>query len=499
MTKGKEKGSLLDQHRKDPMSELVLNFLSSIHEDEWIAEADVRNSIAHNIMLMNTKIISESESKLILNELFQILDEILGGSFTVDSSFEDIHPYIEKRVIDKIGIEIGGKIHSGRSRNDQVATDIRMKIREEFFELIEKLSELIDALNTKSLEFGQDILPLYTHVQRGQSGTFGHILQAYSFQFLRIFERILQSYDRINTCPLGACAIGGTSMPIDRHMTADLLGFDGIIFNSIDAISSREFISETLAILSDLAIILSRISEDFIMWNSDDFGFIIIDDQYASVSSAMPQKKNPDTLEIIRGRSGKVIASLIESQFMQKSAPTGYNRDFQESKPPLITGFKTIKASINIMAGVINTVKIRKEKMKLAAENSGVAALDIAEYLVKKYSISFREAHHLIGALSKDLIELGPKEAYKPERISQFSLQFTKKQIPVDEEIRTLIDPAISLNLRTSEGSPSIENIKKGYEMLCSKLKINREKTGIQKEKITNAWKKMDEFRNKIL
>lgn len=488
----KGKSNILDSHRKEPMSETVVKFLSSISEDQWIVEVDVRNSIAHNLMLMKQKIITESEGQQIVNNLIDILQQIKQGQFQIDLSYEDIHPYIEKLIIDKTGVAVGGKLHTGRSRNDQVATDIRMKIREEFIELTANLKELIDILKNRSEHFAGAIMPLYTHVQRGQVGTFGHFLQAYAFQILRIYERIIQTYDRINMCPLGACAIGGTSMPIDREYTAQLLGFDGIIYNSIDAISSRDYISEVLSILSDLAIIISRISEDLILWNSEDFGFVIIADEFTSVSSAMPQKKNPDTLEIIRGRAGKVIGALIEALMMQKGTPSGYNRDFQESKPPLITGFNTTKNAIKILSGVFETINIREENMKNAVLKSGVVALDISEYLVKKYNVPFRQAHQIIGALSKQLHELGPIEAYSPQRISKYAKDNLSLDIPVDNHIIKIMDPGNALDSRQSEGSPKVEFIKRGALLISEKNDEYSKQMETRKSKVDNAWKNLE-------
>lgn len=487
------KGTLLDAHRKEPMSETVVKFLSSINEDLWIAEADVRNSIAHNMMLVKQKIVPESEGKQIIKALIEILNQIKAGTFKVDLSFEDIHPYIEKLVIEKTGMSIGGKLHTGRSRNDQVATDIRMKIREEIFDLCDILYDCLNAMIKQSETFADVLMPLYTHVQRGQIGTFGHVLQSYAFQLLRIFERLIQTYDRINLCPLGACAIGGTSMLLDRRYTAKLLGFDEIIFNSVDAISSRDFISETLSVLADLAVIASRIAEDFILWNSEEFGFIIIDDAYASVSSAMPQKKNPDTLEIIRGRCGKVIGALIEAQIMQKGTPSGYNRDFQESKPPLIIGFNTTKNSLKILTGVIETLKIRKDRMLNAILNSGTVALDISEYLVKHHNVPFRQAHQIIGALSKNLQIMGPEQAYTPEKIAAYAKNNLGLEIPIDNEIKNFLDPVNALSQRMSEGSPTKENLMKGKTLIVEYAHKLTKELQKRRNKVLEAWKIMDQ------
>ncbi len=330
----------------------VLKFVSSLKEDLWIVKEDIIGTQAHNIMLFDQKILNASEIKSILIALENIKRKVQEHELILDESFEDIHPMIEKMVIDEIGIEIGGKLHTGRSRNDQVSVDIRMKIREELNLLSESLFEFVDVLLPLSQNYKSTLMPLYTHLQPGQMGVFSHYINYYISQFLRSLERIEDCYCRINKNPLGACAIGGTSIKINRNETAELLGFDGLIENSIDAISSRDYILETLSVLSLIATDFSRIAEDLIIWASNEFSFIELSDKYCSVSSVMPQKKNPDSLELIRSRSVKIIANSYAAYTTVKGLPSGYFRDFQDLKMLLKDDFDFCLSIFEIFKGI---------------------------------------------------------------------------------------------------------------------------------------------------
>ncbi len=288
---GKDGKDIYRYGLKGPLDKEVLNFLTSLKEDAWIAEEDIIGTEVHNIMLHEQNILTKNEIKMILNALEKIKDKILNKQFKLDDNFEDIHPLIEKLIIDEIGLEIGGKIHTGRSRNDQVSVDIRLKIRNELNYVSKTFFELFDVLFTLSKNSINYYMPLYTHLQRGQLGVIAHYFNNYIAQIIRSIKRIEETFKRININPLGACAIGGTSININRERTAELLGFEGIIENSIDAISSRDYIFETLSCLSLISIQFSRIAEDLLIWSSKEFNFIELDDRYCSVSSVMPQKK----------------------------------------------------------------------------------------------------------------------------------------------------------------------------------------------------------------
>ncbi|HEC40100.1 MAG TPA: argininosuccinate lyase, partial [bacterium] len=339
-----------------PMSKKALNFISSLIEDLWIAEEDIIGSEVHNIMLFEQKILNKEEIKQILIALETIKEKLASNNLELDENFEDIHPFIEKSVIDQIGIEMGGKMHTGRSRNDQISVDLRLKIRKELNITSDKLFSLFGAIHTLSKNNISSYMPLYTHLQAGQLGVFSHYLNNYLSQILRLAENVEDIYKRINKNPLGSCAIGGTSININRDRTTELLGFDGLIYNSIDAISSRDYIYETLMVLSLGGIQFSRIAEDLMLWSTKEFGFIELDDKFCSVSSVMPQKKNPDTVELLRSRSSLVISNLFSAAMIIKAIPTGYSRDFQELKNLLRSSFDLIHSIIEMLEEIFSTI-----------------------------------------------------------------------------------------------------------------------------------------------
>ncbi|MCP4761477.1 MAG: argininosuccinate lyase [archaeon] len=461
--------NILDKHRKDPIKEEVLPFLSSLNEDKWILEEDVIGSIVHVIMLKKQDIINLKDAQLILKELISIFNSIKNNNFKINPDFEDIHPFIESIIIEKIGIECGGKIHSARSRNDQVALDIRLKIRKELIILLKCLLELMDnmiKLAEKSVDF---YCPLYTHLQRAQLGTFAHFIINYCYQILRIMKKVIFCCQDINYNPLGACAIGGTSFPIDRKFTSELLGFNGEITNSIDAVSSRDFVIFPMMILTLIADCFSRISEDFIIWSSKEFNFIEIDDGYASVSSAMPQKKNPDTLELIKGKMGRIYGGLTHLLFMSKGTPSGYVRDFQESKVPLKEAFETMKYATKILTGVMSTIKLNKENMNRAVEHSMILSLDLAEFLAKNTELSFREGHSLVGALVKKYHT--KEKIFNKDNIKKISEEIFNKSIIIKQiDLNLLKNPEYALDIRISLGSPSKKNCIESINGIKEKL-----------------------------
>jgi argininosuccinate lyase len=478
--------NILDQYRKDPIKNDVLSYLSSINEDLWILEEDILGTIAHVVMLGEQNIISDVELKDILRELRNIFISIKNGTFKVDFDYEDIHPFIENLVIEKIGINIGGKIHSGRSRNDQVACDIRLKVRKEILSTSSLLLELIGALLKLAENSITYYCPLYTHLQRAQLGIFSQIPLNYCYQLSRMLERLINCFQEINKNPLGAGAIGGTSLPINRKLVSNLLGFDGEIVNSVDAISSRDHIIFTLMILTLIANCFTRIAEDFIIYSSKEFRFVEIDDSYASVSSAMPQKKNPDTLELIKGKMGRIYGGLTQILFVSKGVFTGYSRDFQESKIPLKESFDTIKSSIQIMTGIFETIKLNPTNMRNCADQSNVLALDLAEYLVLNTDLSFRESHNLIGALVKKFNDIN--EIFNINNLKTTCVEIFNKTINISQkEINFLKNFDYVLNQRKSIGAPNaininsslkeIKEIKKNYEEKIQRLQSKIEKS----------------------
>jgi len=454
-----------------PLNKKVLEFLSSLREDLWIAKEDIIGTEVHNIMLYEQNILNKNEIKKILISLEKIKEKLLKNQLILDEDFEDIHPFFEKCVIDDIGIEIGGKIHTGRSRNDQVSVDIRLKIRNELNHISENLFKLIEILiniSNKSIDY---YIPLYTHLQKGQLGVFAHYLNNYVSQILRSLVRIEEIYKRINLNPLGACAIGGTSININRKRTAELFGFEDVIENSIDAISSRDYLYETLMCLSLISLQFSRMVEDLLIWSSNEFNFIEIDDQFCSVSSVMPQKKNPDTIELIRSKSSKIVSNLFSASIMIKAVPSGYFRDFQELKMLVKNSFDYLSSIIDMLRGVFSMLKINKERMKEVIGNSYILALDLAEFLVQDYNIPFRQAHRIVGTLIKN--STNPNGLFNKERLERLIYEIHKKKVNIpDDFIESLRDLKLCLEKRISQGSPSRIEVKNNIQALKEKKDV---------------------------
>ena len=447
--------------QKENLDKDVLNFLSSLNEDTNILIYDILGTQAHCLMLNKIGILTSAELSKILSSLSKIRIESTNSQNILSNELflaEDIHELVESIVIQDIGIDIGGKMHTGRSRNDQVILDVRMKLRDDIIDICELIINIIKSVVKKSKEHKNTIISLYTHLQQAQIGTVSHYLLSYSFGLLRDLERISSSFDRINLSPLGSCAIGGTGIPIDRNYTASFLGFRGLLENSIDATSSRDSMIEYLSFLSILMSTLSRIAEDFILWSTSEFNYIELSDRYSSTSSVMPQKKNPDPLEILRSRNSIVMGMLISSLSIIKNLPSGYHRDLQDLKPLLSNSSKIVKESLLIMKGIIDTLKVNKKNAFNSANKSYGVSLDIAEQIVIKYNIPFRKVHKLVGAIVQ--------QAIKNENISlsQLSkqdlnkiLNLLKIKIDVDDLMLIIKDttPEKSILFRKSYGSPN--------------------------------------------
>jgi len=376
------------------LDEKTLDFLSSISEDNEIAIYDILGSQAHVLMLFENKIITKNETSKILSSLEKLKKE----NFSIKSESEDIHELIESLVIKKAGIQAGGKMHTARSRNDQISLDIRMKIRDDINILCSCLLDVIGTLASLAEKNQETIMPLYTHLQQAQIGSFSHILLAYVDALFRDLDRLYVTYGRVNESPLGAGPIGGTSLHIDRQSTAKMLGFNGLIENSIDATGSRDFAAEYVGQISILMTNLSRIAEDLIIWSTSEFSFIELSDKFASTSSVMPQKKNPDILELIRGKTAQVIGYQMGILSNLKGLPSGYNRDLQQIKVSIWPASKIAISSLLMINAVFKTMKINNQKMKKATDLGYSIALDIAERLVKR-GMPFRTAHKIVGQL----------------------------------------------------------------------------------------------------
>jgi len=480
------------------MDKKVLQFLSSLEEDLWIAEEDIFGTEAHNIMLFEQGILLENEIKEILLALEDIKEKFQKKAIVLDDTFEDIHPFIEKCVIDKIGIDIGGKIHTGRSRNDQVSVDIRLKIRSSINDISLDLFKLIDVLQDLSKDSKSIFLPLYTHLQRGQLGVFSHYINNYTFQITRALERIEEVYKRINMNPLGACAIGGTSINISRKRTTELLGFEEIVENSIDAISSRDYIIESLNLLSLISIQFSRMAEDLMIWQTREFGFIELDDRYCSVSSVLPQKKNPDTIELTRGKISKIISNQFTASMITKAIPSGYFRDFQELKMLLKNSFELLHSIIIMFIGIFSSIKLNKEKMLDAVNQSNVLALDLAEFLVKEYKITFRQSHEIVATLVKN--SKSTTIVMDKKNIEKEILKVTGQSVSLSEEsLKSIEDLETCLENRTSQGSPSRQEIERSNKLLEDIKKSLYEKYLLRVENIKKSEVYMKDLIKKLV
>ena len=387
------------------MAESTLEFTSSLDTDSAMVFFDVMGSLAHVRMLKKCKIIPDEDADRIIGGLKTIVSEIENGEFEFDYSLEDVHTCVEYRLTDLIG-PAGGKLHTGRSRNDQVATDFRMYLRESVLDVVSAIDNLVDTFIKVAQEHGETILPGFTHMQHAQPVTVAQHYLAYAFKLARDADRFLDAYERMNKCPLGSAALAGTTYPIDRKMTAEALGFTAPTENSMDSVSDRDFVNELAFCASQTAIHLSSISEELVYWSSQEFAFIEMDDKYTTGSSIMPQKKNPDIAELIRGRTGSAVGTLVNMLVMTKGLPLSYNRDLQEDKRPLMDTLESLTQSLTIMAPVISTMRINKDRMRECAENGFTNATDLADYLVTK-GIPFREAHGIVGASVRYCIDKG--------------------------------------------------------------------------------------------
>ena len=378
-------------------SSLLEQFNASIGFDNRMYAEDIAGSIAHSKMLNKIGILTVEEQQKIENGLIQIKDLIDNGNFEFHISDEDIHMAVEKKLIELIG-SLGGKLHTGRSRNDQVALDIRMYLKKEIFNIKDLLKLLMEAI-VEVAESNKDvIMPGYTHLQRAQPILFSHHMMAYYEMMKRDLDRLEDCFKRVDVMPLGAGALAGTTYPLDRHYVAELLGFSKVTENSLDTVSDRDFIIETNFVISMILMHLSRFSEELIIWSTSEFSFVEMDDTYSTGSSIMPQKKNPDVTELVRGKTGRVFGNLIGILTVMKGLPLAYNKDTQEDKEGVFDSIDTIKIVLEIFSPMLKTMTIKKENMKASIYEGFINATDIADYLAKK-GLPFREAHKVVGEL----------------------------------------------------------------------------------------------------
>ncbi len=431
--------------------QLVEEYTASILFDKELAEEDIQGSLAHIAMLAKCGIVPEADAERIKEGLLKVQERIQRGEMEFSVSDEDIHMNIEKALIEEIG-PVGGKLHTGRSRNDQVATDMHLYLRRRVVEFVGMLHKLQLALLEQAKANLDTIIPGYTHLQRAQPILFAHHLMAYVSMFQRDIERLQDSYKRINVLPLGAGALAGTTFPIDRHFVAEQLGFDRVYENSLDAVSDRDFIIEFLSNASMIMMHLSRLCEEMVMWSSTEFAFIELDDAFCTGSSIMPQKKNPDVAELVRGKTGRVYGNLVGLLTVLKALPLAYNKDMQEDKEGMFDTVKTLQGALQLFAPMVSTMKVNRDRMRQAVNQDFSNATDIADYLVNK-GIPFRQAHEIIGKTvlyciqnKKYLLDLTLDE------FKQFSELF-------DDNIYQVLQPEQVVNARNVYGGTASEQV----------------------------------------
>ncbi len=429
------------------------DFNSSIHFDSRMYKHDIKGSIAHTKMLEKQKIISTKEAKAIVQELSQILLELENGTLQIDFDAEDIHMYIESELTKRLG-NTGKKLHTARSRNDQVALDIRMYLKDEIVSIVDLIKKLIKILLVKSEENLETVMPGYTHLQRAQPITFAHHIMAYVEMLMRDIERLQDTYKRTNIMPLGNCALAGTTYDIDRKYVQELLNFDDITKNSLDGVSDRDFVIELASDISIIMMHLSRFSEEIILWCSWEFKFVELDDSFSTGSSIMPQKKNPDITELIRGKTGRVYGNLVTLLTMMKGLPLAYNKDMQEDKEAIFESIDTVKICLETIMPMIETMRVNKENMKNSALKGFINATDCADYLVRK-GIPFRDAYKITGEIiaycidnNKDLDSLTLEE-------------YRNKSDKFDEDIYEAVNLIGCVMNRNVIGGPSPIEVKK--------------------------------------
>ena len=425
---------------------LAYDFNASISFDRRLYRQDIRGSIAHVKMLAKQGVLTDAERDQIIDGLNSILADVESGKLDIADQYEDIHSFVEANLIDRIG-DVGKKLHTGRSRNDQVALDMKLYTRDEIDELNKLIKDLLSTLLTIMRDNVDTFMPGFTHLQKAQPITLAHHLSAYFEMFKRDHERLVDIRRRMNTCPLGSGALAGTTYPLDREYVAELLDFDKPTLNSIDGVSDRDYLIELLSALSIIMMHLSRFSEEIIIWNSNEYQFVEIDDGFSTGSSIMPQKKNPDIAELVRGKTGRVYGHLMALLTTMKGLPLAYNKDMQEDKEGSFDAIDTVKSSLALFAGMLKTLRFNKARMEDSAKHGFTNATDVADYLVGK-GIPFRDAHSIVGQLVLMCIERGiPLDDLPLEDYRRLSPAF-------DEDIYSVISLDTCVNKRLTIGAP---------------------------------------------
>lgn len=446
-------------------NQLVDAFNASISFDRRLYRQDIRGSVAHVTMLAAQNILTAGERDAIVTGLERILSDLETGSLTIDESCEDIHSFVEATLIGRIG-DVGKKLHTGRSRNDQVALDMKLYVRDEITELSGLVKQLLETLLSMMKEHTETYMPGFTHLQKAQPLTLAHHLGAYFEMFARDQSRLGDIFRRMNCCPLGAGALAGTTYPLDRTYTASLLDFDGPTLNSMDSVSDRDYLIELLGAMSTIMMHLSRFSEEIIIWNSNEYQFVELDDAYSTGSSIMPQKKNPDIAELVRGKTGRVYGALMSLLTTMKGLPLAYNKDMQEDKEMTFDAIDTTKSCVLLFTGMLSTMKFRKDRMKKSAANGFTNATDAADYLVN-HGVPFRDAHGIVGQLVLYCIE-------KNMALEDMTLEEFRAISPVfEQDIYEAISLKTCVEKRITTGAPgkeAMEQVIRQYEGYLERL-----------------------------
>ncbi len=442
---------ILRRGRLGATDDEVDEFLSSFGSDRRIFDADIEVGRAHVVMLAERGIVSDDDAAAILGALEEVRDD---GFDALDDSHEDVHPAIEAAVVERVGEDVGGRLHTARSRNDEVATCIRVALRDELLGAMRDVLALRSALVERAEETDDWLVSGYTHLQRAQPTTVGHHLLSYEAALERDFGRLTDAYRRVNESPLGSAAFAGTSFGIDRERTAALLGFDAPTRNSMDGVASRGFALEAVAASLNVAVTLSRLCEDLVLWSSHEFGFVEFDDAYASTSSIMPQKKNPDTAELARGKTATVQGALNGLASNLKGLPAAYNRDLQEATGHVWDGFDAARGSARVLAGVVETAEFDREAARETTESGFVGATELADTLVRETGIAFRTAHHLVGAVARET------ETPTAEDVRETAREVTGEELGIDDEtVERALDPRGCVDSHDSYGAPGDDGL----------------------------------------
>ena len=440
------------------------DFNSSIAVDSRMFREDIEGSIAHATMLGECGVIDRAESEKMVEELKKIRADIENGAMVIDPNAEDIHTVIEEELTARLG-DAGKRLHTARSRNDQVAVDVRLYLRHECDNLIDMLRELIGVLCDKAEEGSNMVMPGYTHLQRAQPITFGHHLMAYAEMFLRDMGRLQDAKKRMNIMPLGSGALAGTTYPIDRFRTAELLGFDAPCRNSLDGVADRDFCAEIASAVSLAMVHLSRFSEELVLWCSWEFRFVRLDDAFSTGSSIMPQKKNPDIAELVRGKSGRVFGDLMGLLTMMKGLPLAYNKDMQEDKEAVFDAVDTLRMCLTAFTPMVQTMTLLPDNMKKAAAGGFINATDVADYLVHEKGLPFRDAYRMTGDLVARCMELG-------ETLESLPLNEYQKMCDLfDEKVYEAISLSTCVNGRTVYGGPAPDNVRAMVKVVREAIK----------------------------